>query len=126
MKTILWDLTQHLSFRDVFLPAIAGRSAGPESIAPAVVMDSGLAYPALRASHAPRNDDGSELGHQEFRNPLGHGKNGGGRLAHARALHRITGILRSTEAANPAFTYQHCIGLSGQKIAERWLISPQS
>jgi hypothetical protein len=37
--------------------AIAGRSAGPESIAPAVVMDSGLAYPALRASHAPRNDD---------------------------------------------------------------------
>jgi hypothetical protein len=46
-----------LSFRDVFLPAIAGLSAGPESIAPAVVMDSGLAYPALRASHAPRNDD---------------------------------------------------------------------
>jgi len=57
MKTILWDLTQRLSFRDVFLPAIAGRSAGPESIASAVVMDSGLAYPALRASHAPRNDD---------------------------------------------------------------------
>ena len=57
MKTILWDLTQRLSFRDVFLPAIAGRSAGPESIVPAVVMDSGLAYPALRASHAPRNDD---------------------------------------------------------------------
>jgi hypothetical protein len=24
MKTILWDLTQRLSFRDVFLPAIAG------------------------------------------------------------------------------------------------------
>ncbi len=41
MKMILWDLTQRLSFRDVFLPAIAGRSAGPESIAPAVVMDSG-------------------------------------------------------------------------------------
>ncbi len=57
MKTILWDLTQRLSFRDVFRPAIAGRSAGPESIAPAVVMDSGLAYAALRASHAPRNDD---------------------------------------------------------------------
>jgi hypothetical protein len=38
MKTILWDLTQRLSFRDVFLPAIAGRSAGPESIAPAVVV----------------------------------------------------------------------------------------
>ncbi len=46
MKMILWDLTQRLSFRDVFL-----------SIAPAVVMDSRLAYPALRASHAPRNDD---------------------------------------------------------------------
>jgi hypothetical protein len=44
------------SFRDVFRPAIAGRSAGPESITPAVVMDSGLAYAALRASHAPRND----------------------------------------------------------------------
>jgi hypothetical protein len=57
MKTILWDLTQRLSFRDAFLPAIAGRSADPESIAPAVVMDSGFAYPALRASHAPRNDD---------------------------------------------------------------------
>jgi hypothetical protein len=42
----------------------------------------------------------------------------GGRLAHARALHRITGVLRSTEAANPAFIYQHCIGLSGQQIAE--------
>jgi hypothetical protein len=51
------DLTQRLSFRDVFGAAMAGRSAGPESIAPAVVMDSGLAYAALRASHAPRNDD---------------------------------------------------------------------
>jgi hypothetical protein len=50
------------SFRDVFRPAIAGRSAGydaqlriGESIAPAVVMDSGLADAALRASHAPRD-----------------------------------------------------------------------
>jgi hypothetical protein len=69
MKTILWDLTQRLSFSDaqlrivdVFRPAIAGRSAGPESIAPAVVMDSAmrncaswLAYAALRASHAPKD-----------------------------------------------------------------------
>jgi hypothetical protein len=46
-----------LRIADVFRPAIAGRSAGPESIAPAVVMDSGLAYAALRASHAPRNDE---------------------------------------------------------------------
>jgi len=64
MKTILWDLTQGLSFRDVFRPATAGRSAASdaqlrigESIAPAVVMDSGLACAALRASRAPRNDD---------------------------------------------------------------------
>jgi len=35
-----------------------------------------------------------------------------------RALHQITDIPRSTEAANPAFSYQHRIGLSGQKIAE--------
>ena len=44
-----------LSFRDALRPAIAGRSAGPETIAPAVVMDCGLAGAALRA---PRNDDG--------------------------------------------------------------------
>ena len=33
-KMILWDLTQRLSFRDVFLPAIAGRSADPEIHSP--------------------------------------------------------------------------------------------
>ena len=31
---------------------------------------------------------------------------------------KITDFPRSTEAANSAFTYQHCIGVSGQKIAE--------
>jgi hypothetical protein len=56
MKPILWQLTHRSSFRDVLRLATAGRSAGPESIAPAVVMDSGLAHAMLRASHAPRND----------------------------------------------------------------------
>jgi hypothetical protein len=55
MKPILWKLTHRLSFRDVLRLAIAGRSAGPESIAPAVVMDSGFAHAALRASHAPKD-----------------------------------------------------------------------
>jgi hypothetical protein len=64
MKPIPWREIHRLSFHDVQLhigdvlwPAIAGRSAGPESIAPAVVMDSGLAHNAIRASRAPRNDN---------------------------------------------------------------------
>jgi hypothetical protein len=64
VKPILWEEIHRLSFHDVQLhigdvlwPAIAGRSAGPESIAPAVVMGSGLARAALRALQAPRNDD---------------------------------------------------------------------
>ncbi len=43
MKPILRNEFHRLSFRDARWPAIAGWSAGPESIAPAVVMDSGLA-----------------------------------------------------------------------------------
>jgi hypothetical protein len=40
------------------VPAGDSRSERRPGIhSPAVVMDSGLAYPALRASHAPRNDD---------------------------------------------------------------------
>jgi hypothetical protein len=38
---VIPDVQLHIG--NVLWPAIAGRSAGPESIAPAVVMDSGLA-----------------------------------------------------------------------------------
>lgn len=60
------EMIRRLSFRDVLWPAIAGGSAGPESMAPAVVIDCGLARAALRASHAPRNDVATDQNDSNF------------------------------------------------------------